>query len=1047
MFISLLFEYNKIIDSYMSNINDYLLQLQSLTKTNLEILKALNDSFYTKQDKLSVNVDGNLYSIPSFISLENKINALQANFENLVHAPESGEAYFNFDGDSRAIEVRGYNHVPTRLTLNNVSKYGVEKNDIFKDFLTPVPYVNFNLNDLPNDITLVNVKKIIPLNGELKERFKSYLQNTASSQVDYSEIYKIISIYKEDIDYIDYNTIMKMPIRSNMGTATYVIESIISDIVDVDLDEYITIKLRNDLPNFTKSLTYKLFDETIERSLKPGDELVTYDSSAKLIVTEVRPTANTIVVKVAHGEYLNLVESKNFQEIADACKLRFYSPTDFDNYKYINVPLEEDQYIFISIAAVNDRMCVQGPWGKGVIIDTDLLTGDNGKLFREYYTGNVRNVGDVLHEITSMMSNTLTKYSKETFDLITKAVPVLDTNCIQVSHINKHLNDSTTIKNIRSLYSQKKSLQIELTEIQSKIDELNNKLSTVSFDDTTNIRSTYTTQLSEYNVKKNELMTSITKTIEAISVEVNNAEVPIESAKYRIRGFFDVKEFAKKIGIDYNHICGIRVQYRYKNIDQEQGTAMSIGNKNNGENLFIFSDWNIMSGFDNPKVPEYESNYLFKNNVYNGNINEPSYNQIDIPISQGETVDIRLKVVYDYGRPFVETTSAWSEILNIKFPVEYLKDIQILDIVEENNNDIETNRFANIINEKGIPNHINDKMIDQDITYFHRPESIASGFYTAERRIIPLKDKLSMMDTSIQELRDEVMGSNAEGLFISIINGDAINKLYPMQDNYISVAAYNELNSDSGKKELNGIYDLDENGVASTILNLVLTNTSEHTMKIYSMFPGARNNKINDIINSKFKFNINEYCIPNKEQGVWIKTIYKEYDINKNPIFKEDFKLQTCNQFLTFRINDCFTAKQYYSDPKNNDTLSLLKPEKIKNGVSDMVLYPMLRDEYGLCLDSDNIKSYITIAPKSEIVVPIIVEYNLRDSSIPQITKTMSFDIRTSLYNDPINYTFSITAKNNTTTQDKLLYTNRRSYGIKDIKNGGWVKYNPSEIK
>ena len=41
----------------MSNINDYLLQLQSLTKTNWEILKALNDSFYTKQDKLSVNVD------------------------------------------------------------------------------------------------------------------------------------------------------------------------------------------------------------------------------------------------------------------------------------------------------------------------------------------------------------------------------------------------------------------------------------------------------------------------------------------------------------------------------------------------------------------------------------------------------------------------------------------------------------------------------------------------------------------------------------------------------------------------------------------------------------------------------------------------------------------------------------------------------------------------------------------------------------------------------------------------------------------------------
>ena len=421
---------------------------------------------------------------------------------------------------------------------------------------------------------------------------------------------------------------MSMPIRKNIGSATYAIESIISDIIDVDLDEHLTLKLRNDLVDYSQNLTYKLFDETIERTLKPGDELVTFDNSAKLIIEEVRTTANTIVVKVAHGEYLNLAESKNYQEIADACKLRFYSPVDFDDYKYINVPLEEDQYVFIAIAAMNDRMLVQGSWGTGVILNTNLLINDSGVYFKEYYDNNVKNVGDVLHEITSMMSNTLTKYSKETFDVITNAIPELDSNCIQVYHINKHLNDSTTVKNIRALYSQKKTNQIELKEIQGKIDELNNKLATISFDDTTNMRSTYITQLSEYNTKKNELITSISKTIEAISVEANNAEVPIEAAKYRIRGFFDPKSFAKKLGIDYNHICGIRVQYRYKNIDQEQGTAMSIGDKNNGDNLFIFSDWNTMIHFDNPKTAEYNSNYSFNraNVSYNYNYNDRYYN-------------------------------------------------------------------------------------------------------------------------------------------------------------------------------------------------------------------------------------------------------------------------------------------------------------------------------------------------------------------------------------------------------------------------------------
>ena len=1020
----------------MSSINDYLLQLQSLTKTNLEILKALNDSFYSKQEHLIANIDGNPYTIPSFLSLENKINALQANFDNLVHSPESGEAYFNFDGDSRAIEIRGYNHAPTRISLDKVDKYAYEQNDIFKDFLTPVPYVNFSLNNIPNDITSVNVKKIIPLSTELIDRFKSYLNTSSSAQVDYSEIYKIISGYKEDLDYINYDTIKRTPIRKNIGSATYVIETIISDEVDVDLDERITLKLRSDLPNYTKTLTYKLFDETIEKSLKPGDELVTYDNSAKLIVEEVRHITNTLVLKVAHGEYLNLASSNKDQEISDVCKLRFYSPVDFDEYKYINVPLEEDRYIFIAVAAINDRLNIQGSWGTGLIIDTDLLVSDKGIKFREYYDNNVRNVGDVLFEITSMMSNTLTKYSKETFDLITNAVPVLNTNYIQVTHINKHLNDSTTIKNIRSLYSQKKSYQSELNEIQDKINDINTKLATVSYDDTTNLRAAYSAQLSEYNSKKNELMVSISKTIDAISIAANNAEVPIEAAKYRIRGFFEPKSFAKQLGIDPTHICGIKVQYRYKNIEQEQGTAMSMGDKNNGDNLFIFSDWNVMQGFDNPKIAKYNSNYTFENAEYNGNINEPSYNQIDIPISQGETVDIRLKVVYDFGRPFIEVTSAWSEILNIKFPSEYLKDVQVLDIITENNSDIESNRFANIIEEHGIPSHVNDKMIDQDLTYFHKPESIASGFYTQERRIIPLKDKLFSMDNSIQELRDEVMGTSAEALSVNIVNSESVNKLYANQDNQIAVQAYGEFGQTVEDNIVDGSY-VKKSGVISTVLNLVLANTSEHTMKIYSVFPGARNKLISDL---EFTSTSKEHYDENG-RGVWMRLQGEK-----------GYKYQSGNQIITFRIDDPFDGEKYYGKPGecgiDTNKMSYELPENIKGNVLNedgMVIYPMIREQYALCLDSDNKKSYLTIAPKSEIVVPIVVEYKLNNSDT--VTKTMSFDIRTSLYQDLTNYTFSVTAKKTSTTQDKLIYTNRRSYGIKDIANGGNIRYRSTEIK
>jgi hypothetical protein len=100
----------------MASVVDYLSQIQKLTNTNLQILKTLNESFYTKKKHLFAEIDNETYVIPSFLSLENKLNALQENFENLVKAPETCEAYFNFDGNSRAIEVRKYNHTPDSIS-------------------------------------------------------------------------------------------------------------------------------------------------------------------------------------------------------------------------------------------------------------------------------------------------------------------------------------------------------------------------------------------------------------------------------------------------------------------------------------------------------------------------------------------------------------------------------------------------------------------------------------------------------------------------------------------------------------------------------------------------------------------------------------------------------------------------------------------------------------------------------------------------------------------------------------------------------------------
>lgn len=1026
-----------------NNITDYLIKLQKLTNQNLEILQALNDAFFSKQTHLNVNIGDSNYALPSFISLENKINNLQANFENLVNAPATGEAYFNFDGNSRAIEVRSFTHTPNSIKIDNVSKFSISQNDIFKDFLTPVPYFKVDLKNIPNDITNINIKKIIPKNSELINRFKEFLGENSSYQYNYSDLYKILISYKEDVDYIEYDSVKKMPIRKNIGSGTYVIESIISDIIDENLDEYITIKFRNDLtdPLATNNLTYKLFDETISKQLVVGDQLITYNNTAKLEIVEILKNTNTVKVKVLYGEYLNLLEDKTEKELSsinDMAKLRFFADVDFDEYKYINIPLEEDQYVFICAAPLNDRLNIQSSWGTGVILNTyKLLKSDDDTVnFYEYYENNVKNIGDTLFEVTASFTSPVSSLTKSEFDLL-KMPPTLSTDDLIVTQINKHLNNSTTVQNIRTLYSQKKRYNTELTEIQTSIDNINDKLSSISFDDTTNMRSVYTAQLSEYNTKKNELVTSITKIIDEISLAANDSEIPIENAKYHIRGFFDYDNYIQQnfitdesdqSAIAKNHIIGIEVQYRYKNLDNPQGNSQSITDK------FLYSEWNIMDSFISQKYPIYDNNYKFVLPENNDNLNEPSFNQIDIPITQGETVDIKIRVIYDYGYPFAKTTSDWSEVINIEFPKEYLKDVQILDIIEENNNDIETNRFKNILEEQGIPDHIGDKIEDQDLTYFHKPENIASGFYTNERRIIPLKDKLADMDSLLTTLQDEILGSSSEALSLSLNIGDNNNILYPYQTNNIIVESYSTFtNSQDDATISNGAYDYNStSGIVSVVLNLVISNTSQHTVKLYSLFPGNRDNSIYKLKNTKYKKEDYTEYSDEEELGVWMQ-------VNSEA---PKWKLQTANQYITFRINDPYNGEKYYKKyadenltdpelPSNESKYNSLETDlKDKFG---SIIYPFLREEFSLCMNNDTTNTYKLLAVGEEIVVPLIMEYKLSDDN-DNISKTISFDLRTSLYSDPINYTFKVTAKMNNSTQDKLISANKKSI------NG--VKYN-----
>lgn len=1045
-------------------VSDYLAKIEELTNTNLKLLKTLNDSFFADQSYLNVDLGENgSYVLPSFVSLENKVNMLQNNFENLVNAPKTSEAHFTFDGNSRVIEVFGYEQSPNPVMLTEQTTFDHEENDTFKDFLSPVPYLKFDVSSIPDNLTTVVIKKVVALSEKTKGMFSDILGENVSKVYTWGDMWKMLEYLEEGVDYEMYDKTSKLPIRTGQGYGNYVIDEILEDTTDSFFDQHVTLQFATDIPGFQDTLSYMLFDQTIERYLSEGDNLVTWDGTCKFEVEELNFNTNTIKLRVLYGDYTNLFAANGEKtNIPDEAKLRFFSRAGlFNEEKYVKVPLEENQYIFVTIAPLNDRVNIRAPWGDGLVVDVDKLinSDDTSQGFRDYYNS-CKNIGDILNEISSVMTNTISKYSREQLDNFESAQPVLDTDIIKVIHINKHLDESTTIQNIRALYAQKNDYNSDLTETQNSITALQEQLSTVDFQDTTGIRVSIQNQIDDLTAHKNDLVNSLIKISDEISLEANNSIVPIENAKYRIRGFFDFQKFAEDNDIDEQTVKGILVQYKYRNTQQSTGTAVTFTKDYNGDGkiedereTFIYSDWNLLDTPLRPRIRNEKGEYVAEADT--SNLNVPSFNQIDIPVTQGEDVDVRLKVIYDLGYPYVQIMSGWSEIVTFTFPEEFIKDVQIVDILEENNNDIETNRFNTILANAGVLKHVEDDIVDQDVTFFHKPESISSGFYTAERRIIPLRDKLQDMHNKIVQLVDEIEGTAADQLSVSFDFDESSIELNPFEKGTVLLKEYSYF--EQAQPGTNGNYEVvdDNNKYVAIACNIKLTNKSDHSLKLFSMFPATEgavidnssnvptiNTRFNKITNSAFKIDdfkgITYYDPANPLIRDGVRAL--QYGVD------DSWTEQLSNQIITFRNNNPYDDNPYYETSPSSITLgkdNILAKGEWKEGGSlgkyydvsftsfdtisgsgeqyGMCVYPRMYKKNGLLMSYKEAYSYMLMNPGDKIVIPIMVEYCLSSTMKPQITKTIAFDIRTSLYKDPMHYTVEITAKYNNTPQDKLV--------------------------
>lgn len=883
-----------------NSIKEYYTKLQGLYSQCYDMLTTINKSMSTKASEISMtltNVDGTTQKVkvPSFLYLENRLEELSMNMSSLYSVPKTGEAWMSSNGDTMKIVLEKNNVSPVTpniTTQSIIARY--KDNNFLKDLVSPKTYIKIDISNLPVDGDSILMKKVILHDTDLYDTLNQKGIET------YGNFVAALYNYKKGSDYDEYDNTIDLPIKSNKYTSNF-------NIVAVD-DEY--------TESSTKKVTYTLHldtieyynidDTTISYTLKPGDIIYIDDNVATWKVKNV----NTDNMEVRIEEVVGHVA---LQTIEENSKMTFHIyDTSLENSGYAEIPLEEDTYVIVFLAIV--RNGIRSEWSSPLFINLSSTyvmdeggnyiqdNYGNNLTYTEYYKKYCTNIGDLILGITKTAYPQVSNYTSTQLQEIEEGTAMQqavsntfdEDTILQVVPINKHLVDDVTTDEIKQLHEEKAQISQQLLTLESSINEVTNTLATTDFSkDTTNTQENLKSQLTNYYNQRIELQKQQNSIIDTINVKSTSLTVTGNSVKYRVRGVTSTSSLDTYIkeNVDENvELIGLDVEYKYKSTLKDT-TSVTVVNSS------TFTDWNKLPTIERDREVVFTSSgYGIEFVDYSSTSNTIKWNQIDIPIQQGEDVVIRLRYKVNIGQPFMSIYTPWSDEKTITFPSQYKDDIDLTTILDQNSDDTITAAFSKTLIEDGYASHIQDKVVTSEHTFYHIPESIYSGFNTPENKMISLKDKLYDINSSIEDCRT-LLDENSNASYEVYLQYDDAN--IPLSNTVVNnVNIYNNT-------QIKDIF-------IKKKMKIVIKNTGSVRLNLYSIFPG---NTETALLNT----NIDAYNT-------------KIVNYERIPlIVNNEVKGQVLGQYIYFRENSPWTGIGVYL---SNTNQNLSDENNIKNTLS-----------------------------------------------------------------------------------------------------------------
>ena len=690
----------------MSNVNNSFTQtVIDLTRNvniALEAMTGMNKSMTTEDDTVTIQVEGQdpitgepstySYSMPSYNYSLSQLSRITNTVDTFVSG--GGVVLLN-DGTYRQVTTIPVAKSPISIYgIAAPSRFKVRSNWFFESMIFPQLYVEFDLkNKIDDRSDRVVVRRVLfdNFNDEETQWFK---EEFIGQEFSYEQVINILSVNGKH--YWEDEEVQNLPLQPMEYTGRF----LITNRGVIEGEEWFYL----DTLNFAYTSDFTTVDNI---ELKIGDQLRYNDSLyriAKVELTEKRVQLTPLVGlgKPSINNYFNIYVTP-FQE------------------KLVQIPVGYDECNIIFFKGVNgDFNIIADNWGISTNFYTNDLVLDGATTdFATYYFNYVSDFGKQFE------GQAKEKFIPAFFGA-TPSTPVITTGMFAVKQINTQMNaalDTDSIKNtqtqiestktiinsLKTTIAQQKAQLVELTDPASRSD-LNSKI-------TANIND-----LSKKTIEYQSLVRSLA------TVAYENSAV-MASPKYRVRGFFPVPD---PVGTPPQQIIQFEYAYRYLKLDN---TGISLNtyeyaDPSTGQVVRgTFTDWNVVQSSVKEKVLDVSSgNYIWKEqDVADSNVN--NINQIDIPITKGEKVELKIRSISEAGWPTNPLKSDWSGTVTIDFPSNIEGSDQVVNILGDATAEETTIKLDETLNSAGVYTHLNDSVPNPNSgagTYFkHQAVNLA----------------------------------------------------------------------------------------------------------------------------------------------------------------------------------------------------------------------------------------------------------------------------------------------------------------------------------